>query len=78
MTRKSAQARLAEHFNECDATRDVLRNFIKSAEESNSYAYVAGYMESKMMDLIMMLPRAKREEIRNEFDRKARDLARAA
>ena len=66
--RKTAQQRLNEFFNESDKTRHVIRQFNEASYRKNqSYAYAAGYLESFAAELIMQLPKAKRDEYRAQL-----------
>jgi hypothetical protein len=69
---KSAQQKMNEFFAESDATRKVMRQFSDAAHKNyGSYAYVAGYLESQVVSLIMELPKKRREAVREEIVRMA-------
>ena len=69
---KSAQQKMNEFFAESDATRKAVRLFSDASQKNySSYAYVAGYLESQIVSLIMELPKKRREAVREEFARLA-------
>lgn len=62
---KSAQQRMNEYWNECDQIRAAVKNFNdRSFEANGSFSFAAGFLESTLVDAIMQLPKAKREEFR--------------
>lgn len=70
--RKTAQQKLNEFFSESDATRATVKAFTDAAYENyGSHAYSAGWLESTVVSLIMQLPKAKREEMRKDFETQA-------
>jgi hypothetical protein len=73
---KSPAVKLQEFMNECHGTRAVIKEFVDVAQEKHSFGYAAGYLESMMVDLIMELPRARREAVRAQLHNKAYNLLR--
>jgi len=67
---KSAQQKFNEYLDECRTTSDSVRAFVNvSADRHNGYAHAAGYLQSLVGDLIAELPRARREQVREQLDR---------
>lgn len=67
---KSAQSRINAFLDESDETRAVIKRFSdKTFKEKGSFSFAAGYFESVLADVIMQLPKAKREHYRNRFVR---------
>lgn len=65
---KSAQTRLNEFFDETDVTRRTVKAFSDAAyDHYGSHSYACGWLESSVVNLIMQLPKAKREAARREF-----------
>lgn len=65
---KSAQQKLNEFFSESDETRAAVKAFTDAAFKNyEGYAYAAGWLESAFVQVVMQLPKAKREEIRREY-----------
>jgi len=74
--RKSAQQKMNEFFDEMDALRGaVSRLQVASSEKYQSMAYSSGFLGETLIDAIMMLPKAKREEFRQRLSAKADQLA---
>ncbi len=72
---KSAQQRFNEYLDEARSTRESIKEFQDAAYESyRSHSYAAGFLESKLVDVIMALPRAQREELRAVFRQQAAKL----
>jgi len=74
---KSAAEKLQNFLNECHGTRAVIKEFVDVAQEQHGYGYAAGYLESVMVDIIMELPRARRDAFREQLSNKAYNLSRA-
>jgi hypothetical protein len=73
---KSAAVKLQEFMNECHGTRAVLKEFNDASKSRfGDYGYAAGYLESVLVDAIMELPRARREEFRAQLHNKAYQLS---
>jgi hypothetical protein len=69
---KSAQQRFTEYLDEARSTRESIKEFQDAAYENyRSHSYAAGFLESKLVDVIMSLPRAQREELRAVFRQQA-------
>lgn len=69
---KSAQERFNEFLNECGETRNSIKEFQDAAYENyRSHSYSAGFLESKLVDVIMELPKQKRAELRTLFRQQA-------
>ena len=69
---KSAQQRFNEYLDEARSTRESIKEFQDAAYENyQSHSYAAGFLESKLVDVIMALPRAQREELRAVFRQQA-------
>jgi quinol monooxygenase YgiN len=69
---KTAQQKMNEFFNEADATRATMKAFADASRENyGSHAYAAGYFESMVVTLTLQLPKAKRDEVRREFEQLA-------
>ncbi len=67
---KSAQQKFNEYLAESRATADAVRAFVNvSADNNSGYAYAAGALQSMIIDIISELPKARREELRERFDR---------
>ena len=72
---KSAQQRFTEYLDEARSTRESIKEFQDAAYENyRSHSYAAGFLESKLVDVIMALPRAQREELRSVFRQQAAKL----
>lgn len=70
---KSATQRLNEFWGETDTTRAVLKEFGDACLKNfGSHSYAAGWLESVVVQLIMELPKKRREEMRQEFALQAR------
>ena len=68
---KSAAVKIGEFLNECRDTRDLLKEFVDASRENHgSYDYAAGYLESLMVDILMELPRARRQQFREQLNSK--------
>jgi hypothetical protein len=73
---KSAAVKIEEFLNECHGTRAVLKEFIDvSKARSGDYGYATGYLESLIVDVIMELPRARREAFRAQLHNKAYQMS---
>ena len=65
---QSAQERFNGVINEVSATRQSIKEFQDAAfARFGSYSYGAGYLESSLIDAIMLLPKHKRAEFRQMF-----------
>jgi hypothetical protein len=65
---KSAEQKLDAILAESEVTRDLLKDFIASSyNRYQSDSYAAGFLESMVVNLIMELPKAKRNEVRRIF-----------
>jgi hypothetical protein len=66
------------YLQECDEIRAVLKRFSDAAfQRFDGYAYSAGYMESKLVEAISLLPRSKRDVFKMEI-RQATDFCEKA
>ena len=73
---KSAAVKIEEFLNECHGTRAVLKELAEvSRAKYGDYGYAAGYLESVLVDVIMELPRARREAFRAQLHNKAYQLS---
>jgi len=73
---KSAAVKIEEFLNECHGTRAVLKEFNDVAKSRfGDYSYAAGYMESLMVDMLMELPKARREAFRAQLHNKAYQMS---
>lgn len=62
---KSTQQKISEYWNESELVRAAVKSFNdRSFEANGSFSYAAGFLESTLVDAIMHLPKAKREEFR--------------
>ena len=69
---KSAAVKIEEFLNECRGTRALLKEFVDvSRAKSGDYSYATGYLESLVVDILMELPRAKRQAFREQLHNKA-------
>jgi hypothetical protein len=72
---KSAQQKWAEYLEECAETGNALTAFERAVQEkydNQGYAYIAGYFMMQFREVVMELPRKRREEIRERFLREAK------
>ena len=70
---KTAQQKLNEFFNETDETRAAVKAFSDASYENyGGHAYAAGWLESTVVQLIMELPKKRREEMRQQFAEQAK------
>jgi len=71
---KSAQQRFNEYLDEREATRQVVGAFERAVHEKydgSGYAYIAGYFMMQMLEAVAHLPKARRAEFRERFQREA-------
>ena len=72
MARKSAAEKLQDFMNECHSTRAVLKEFTDvTRAKYGDFGYAAGYLESMVVDMLMELPKARREAFREQLHNKA-------
>ena len=65
---KSAQQKFNEFCNESSDTRNYVRAFVRASyDKHGSYGHAAGYLESLVGNLIMELPKSKRESARADL-----------
>jgi len=65
---KTAMQRLNESFDESKATREIIGAFVDASYKNNqSYSHAAGYLQVFVAELIMQLPKAKRQQYRAQF-----------
>lgn len=65
---KSAQQKLEEFVNESVRTRKIINEFATASyERHRSFAHAAGFLESYVGSLVMELPKARREAVREEL-----------
>lgn len=58
---------------ERDEVRDLIKQFVNEATNKyGSYAYATGYLESKLVEVVMALPKTKRQIFKAEL-RRAQD-----
>jgi hypothetical protein len=72
---KSAQQKFNEYLDEREATRQAVGAFEKAVHEKydgSGYAYIAGYFMMQMLEAVAHLPKAKRAEFRERFQREAK------
>jgi hypothetical protein len=72
---KSAQQKFNEYLDECRETREAMGAFEKAVQDKydgSGYAYIAGYLMTQLQDAITHLPKAKRQEFRENFLRAAK------
>lgn len=75
MARMDARTRLYLQTMETQITRDCVNGLIVATYEKNqSYSYAAGYLESFATELIMQLPKAKREQYRAQLVQAAQNV----
>ena len=68
---KSAAEKIQDFLNECRGTRALLKEFVDvSRAKSGDYGYATGYLESMMVDILMELPKAKRQAFREQLHNK--------
>jgi hypothetical protein len=73
---KSAAVKIEEFLNECHGTRALLKEFVDvSHAKFGTHGYSSGYLESLIVDVIMELPKARREAYRAQLHNKAYQLA---
>ena len=71
---KSAQQKLCEFLDESRETRDAINEFVANTHEHfGSYSFSSGYLSTLLGDVIAELPRARRQELRNQLRRKAQE-----
>jgi hypothetical protein len=76
MARLTAAEKLDLFRNECHGTRSLLREFVDvSYKKFGGHSYSSGYLESLVVDILMELPKARREEVREQLSRKAYRMA---
>ena len=76
MARLTAAEKLDLFRNECHGTRSLLREFVDvSYKRFGGHSYSSGYLESLVVDILMELPKARREEVREQLSRKAYQMA---
>jgi hypothetical protein len=76
---KSATVKIEEYLNECHGTKALLKEFSDVAKDKyGTYAYASGYFETMMADLIMELPKKRREELRTQLHNQAYKMETAA
>lgn len=70
---KTAQQKFNEYLEDSRQTRDAINELEQAARENNggSYAYACGVYSVLLGDVIAMLPKAKRVEIREQLLRTA-------
>jgi uncharacterized iron-regulated protein len=69
---RSAAEKLQDFMNECHGTRAVIKEFTDvSRAKYGDFGYAAGYLESLMVDILMELPKKRREEFRAQLSNKA-------
>ena len=72
MARLTPAEKIDLFLNECHGTRALLKEFVDvSREKYGTHGYATGYLESLMVDVIMELPKARREAIRSQLSNKA-------
>jgi len=70
---KSAQQKFNEYLEESRETRDAI-NQLESASRDHyegSYAYACGYFATLLGDIIAELPRARRQQLREQLNKEA-------
>lgn len=73
---KSAAVKIEEFLNECHGTRAVVQEFAEvSRTKYGDYGYAAGYLQTLVSDLIMELPKKRRQEICAQLHNKAYQLS---
>lgn len=70
---KSAQQKMNEFLDECRETRDAINQLEAASREhyEGSYAYACGYFATLLGDIIAELPKARREQLREQMYREA-------
>lgn len=70
---KSAQQKMNEFLDECRETRDAINQLESASREhyEGSYAYACGYFATLLGDIIAELPKARREQLREQMYREA-------
>ncbi len=72
---KSAQQRLNEFMDESRETRIAMGQFQEAAYTAyGSHSYAAGFLESKLIEVIMELPKQRRAELREIFKQQAKKM----
>lgn len=62
---KSAPKKLQEMWSESELTSKIIRDFSeRNAAKYGSHSYAEGFLSGMVGDLIMELPKAKREQYR--------------
>ena len=76
---KSAQQKFSEYLDECRETRDAINEVEKASRENHdgSYAYACGYFATLLGDVIAELPKARREQLREQLYREAQKQSNA-
>jgi len=65
---KTAQQKLNDSFDENATIRATVRAFVDdSYNHHQSYAHAAGYLQSFAAELIMQLPKAKRDQFMTQL-----------
>lgn len=74
--RKSAQQKLNEFFDEIESVRAAVTSLqVASNEKYQSSHYASGFLGESLIDAVMMLPKAKREEFRQRLASKAAQMS---
>lgn len=59
-----------QYMNEVKETRETITELVKQTRNRyGDYAYAAGYLEAMLADALFMLPKARREEFRENMVR---------
>lgn len=73
--RKTAEAKFNEYLADCRATTEAVNALTdRSYEFYDGYAYAAGFLGSMLREAIAELPRARREAMREQLNRKAQEF----
>jgi hypothetical protein len=55
---------------EREEIRDLIKQFVaETRDKHNEYEYAAGYLESKLVEVVMALPKTKRQIFKGELRR---------
>ena len=73
---KSAQQKFNEYLDESRATRNAINDLESASREyhEGSYAYSCGYFSTLLGDVIAELPKARREQLRQQLLSEAQKL----
>lgn len=73
--RQTAQQKFNAFLEESRETSQAVTELTSASFEFyGNYAYAAGFLESMVKDLVAELPKARRAEVREQFQRRAQSI----